>query len=95
METEEELKSKLTWTKENGDKLLEDLEVITISLKVTKDRFSMLLKTSHDDTEVKIAGLMEEEIDSLLEKQKKIRLIFYERMADCYQELRKKINKSR
>jgi hypothetical protein len=85
LDTNEDLKKRLFEIKEKGDLLIEDLEIITISLKLTKDRFSKILKNGHDEAEQKIIILLNEQIDLLLEKQKKIRSILYERIVDCYQ----------
>lgn len=81
---DEEIKAKLLDIKEKGDRLIEDLEIIAISLKVTKDRFSVVLKDSHKEAEEKITAILDEQVSSIIENHKKIRNILYERILFCY-----------
>lgn len=72
--------------KNKSELLLEDLEVITISLSVTKERFKCLFDENTDQAKEEVVVMLESIIKNLLENQKEIRWIlsksFYDRFKD-------------
>ena len=76
-------KEKILLIKKKTDILLEDLEVITISLSVIKDRFYQLLMEDGDQkAKEEIVSILEDSIKKLLEKQNQIKLILNQRIYE-------------
>jgi hypothetical protein len=72
--------------KNKAESLLEDLEVITISLSVTKDRFKCLFNEDDDQKKEDVIRLLESIIKDLLINQKEIRAILNQSLYDRFKD---------
>lgn len=85
-----ELKDKesLLLLKKKAEILLEDLEVITISLSVTKERLKLILSEDQNAVNVELIEKLENQIKLLLESQEKIKFALYNFIYDKYQSIK-------
>lgn len=82
-------KESLLLLKKKAEILLEDLEVITISLSVTKERLKLILSEDQNAVNVELIEKLENQIKLLLESQEKIKFALYNFIYDKYQSIKK------
>lgn len=82
-------KESLLLLKKKAEILLEDLEVITISLSVTKERLKLILSEEQNAVNVELIEKLENQIKLLLESQENIKFALYSFIYDKYQSIKK------